>query len=263
MVTTTPTLRKTRDYKRFEIHDHNRDVGNFRFLEQSMRDNGFDPGFPVRCVNSGKKLRITAGHHRFHVAQKLGLPIWYVVSDCDTDLFGAERGNRQWNVQDYTTAYASAGHKGAKAIERYCKNTGIPLGCAIALVGGQSASSGNKAESLKDGSFEIGNMAHANAVADIVLFLTDLGIGFARNNKFVKAISRCLWVPCFDVDTFKRKAKTHLLTLEKCRTIDDYMILIDGIYNRGTRKQSTIALVHEANKIAHERMGLLHNRGSN
>ena len=79
-------LECTDDYGSFELHPFHRNVGSTKKLEQSMTDHGFDPGFPLRCVRGDNgKLVITHGHRRFHVAQKLGLSLWYLVIPPDMD----------------------------------------------------------------------------------------------------------------------------------------------------------------------------------
>lgn len=74
-------LQSTKDYSLFEVHSYNYDAVRTKLLEQSMREHGFDPGLPMRCVRTeSDKLLITHGSHRFHVAYKLGIEVWYIVS---------------------------------------------------------------------------------------------------------------------------------------------------------------------------------------
>ena len=246
---TVPKLEKTRDYSRFLIHNFNRDVKRTKLLEESMGEHGFDPGFPIRCVrNSGKKLRITAGHHRFHVARKMGKEIYYIVSDREIDFFDAERPVRSWDLCDWTTARMREGNKAAEYVLDYHETTGIPLATALALVGGQTDSGGPVAGAMKDGTFRVGDQTHADKVADIVGYLGDLGVPFVTNSRFVSALSQCLRAPCFKMEVFLRKAKAHLGCFERCRNVEGYMDLIESVYNHGTPRSKKVPLVFEARK---------------
>ena len=70
-----------------------------------MDEHGFDEGLPIRCIRNGNgKLKITHGHHRFHVARKKGLPVWYIVANNDIPLFESEASAHSWDVRDFTVA---------------------------------------------------------------------------------------------------------------------------------------------------------------
>lgn len=250
-----PELKSTTDYAKFIVHPHNRDISNTKVLEQSMRKYGFDPGLPLRCVpDPSGKLQITHGHHRFQVAKSIGLPIWYVVSSFDIPLFESEVSNHSWSMKDFTTARARAGEEPALEVMKYHKETGIPLSCSISLVGGESAGSGNKSTQLKSGTLKAKKTKHADDVAEIVKFCKSVGFNFATTANFVKALSKCLRVDVFDKDLFMLRVKTHPDTMEPCRTTDQYLDMIEFVYNR-MAKSKKIPLAFLAKEKGLERKG--------
>ena len=226
-------LKSTNNYDAFMVHPHNRDISNTKVLEQSMRRFGFDPGLPIRCIrDTSGKLQITHGQHRFHVARKLGLPVWYIISGYDIPLFDSEVSNHSWSIKDFTTARARAGEAPALEVVKYHEETGMPLSACIALIGGEGAGSGNKRNQLKCGTLKVVKSKHANDVAEVVISCKSMGFKFATTASFVNALSKCLMVKEFDKDLFLLRVKTHPETMEPCRTVDQYIDMIEFVYNR-------------------------------
>jgi len=246
-----PTLRCTKDYSMFEVHPYNRDIRSTRELEKSMRTFGFDEGFPIRCFRNGSKskLKVTHGHHRLHVARKLGISVWFIVARNDIPLFASEASNHQWNVKDFTDARARAGEVPAQAVIAFGEDTGIPLSCSLSLVGGHGASSGKKSRAMKKGTFATGDMQHANAVGSIVKHCRDNGVEFASNSFFVKAVSKALLVDQFDADVFMHKVRTNPGLMVKRRGIEGYLDLVEMVYNNRSKNKIPLAfLASEASR---------------
>lgn len=242
--TNKPTLRCTKDYDLFEPHPYNRDVSRTKVLEESMERFGFDDGLPIRCVRNGNgKLKITHGHHRFHVARKKGLPVWFIVASNDIPLFESEASGHAWNVRDFTVARARAGERAAEAVLQYHEKTGIPLQACISLVGGEGASSGNKSIAMKTGRFKVGDPHHADMIARIVDHCKKHGVAFAAHSYFVAAISKCLFVEEFDAELFLRKVATHSKLMEPRRSLDDYLDLVELIFNRKSKQKVPLAFL--------------------
>jgi ParB-like chromosome segregation protein Spo0J len=86
-----PKLQTTKDYDLFDLNEFNRPLHKDRSLENSMKEYGFMPSSPLQVAkNPNGKLKIIKGHHRFSIARKLGLNIWYVVDGSCTDIFYLE-----------------------------------------------------------------------------------------------------------------------------------------------------------------------------
>ena len=237
----TSKLYSTKDYRLFEPSPHNRDIKKTKMLAESMATYGFDEGFPVRCRPAANgRLSVTHGHHRLHVAESLQLPVWFVVAKKDIPMFESETSNHQWNVTDFVVARARAQEKPALDVLEYQARTGISLTQCISLLGGESAGSSNKTNQIKSGTYKVKKNGHAEDVAHIVLTLKEIGVAFATNNYFVNAISKVLQVPVFDVGTFLHKCKTHKEIMEQRRNVDDFLDLIELVYNRQTPKANQV-----------------------
>ena len=248
----TPKFFSTQNYAMFEQHEYNRDVRKTKVLEMSMQKYGFDHGFPIRCIKSTNagKLLITHGHHRFFVASKLGIPFWVIVAKNDIGLFESESSAHSWTINDFTSARARAGETPANAVMKYHQETGIPMGVCLSLVGGEGASSSNKQDDIKRGTYRVGDMKHANEIAYVVKYLLAAGFDFVQRRDFVTALSKCLLVPEFSAKDFLQRATTHRKHMEQKRSQDAYLELIEMIYNRGRGAKIPLAfMAREASRM--------------
>lgn len=248
-----PTLRVTKDYSLFELHPLNREISRTEVLEESMRDYGFDHGLPIRCIRAESgKLLITHGQHRFYVAKKLGIEVWYIVALQHIPLYPSEASAHSWIIRDYTVARTRDGEEAPAAALEFHQRTGIPLTCAISLVGGEGAGSYNKMKNVKTGTFATGDMKHANAVAAVVKHCEACGVAFAANSNFVRAISLCLLTPGFNDVLFCRKVRAHASFMKPRHGVDEYLDLFELIYNRRNAKKK-MGVAFEAHQAAMRR----------
>ena len=240
-------LKSTKNYELFEMHEFNRSLHNNKILEDSMRNHGFMPSCAIHCVRSaGKKLKVIRGHHRLHYAERLGLPVWYIVDDIHTDLFDLEGSSiAVWSLKDFVGARAKAGDSGAQAILAYRDQTGIDLSSSCSLVGGESASSSNKTKLVRRGTFKIGNMDHAWDVARVVSHCSALGVTFAKKKPFVAALSMALRCVEVDIDILLHRMDQAAGIMIKRATKADYLSELESVYNRGAKKNQ-IPLAHIA-----------------
>jgi len=240
-----PRLQATVDYEKFELCDFNRDVRKTKRLEASMKRHGYIPSYPLHCLRgSNGKLRIKAGHHRFVVARKLGLPVYYVLGDDTATIHELERATVPWSPADYLESYVRSGDKPAyNAVREYHQRTGIPLGLCVGLLAGETANSGNQLRRFKAGRYELAeDLSHAERVADLVQHCTNEGVAFAKQTLFVQAVSRCLRAREFDPKVFKTRVSANPGSLTNCRNLDSMMENIEEVYNHKTQARNRIPL---------------------
>lgn len=233
-------LMSTKDYSRFELCQFNRSVAKTKYLRDSMKEHGFIPAYPIHCTLKGSKLQIKAGHHRFEVAQELGIPVYYVVSNDSASIHELEKATNRWTVQDYLESHVRCGSEDYARLKAYQEETGIPLGMCISMLSGESASSNNKLQAFKDGVFKVSGQEHADQVKQVVLHCKALGIDVNQN--FVAALSRCLRVDEFSVETFLTRASSNRADFKKCRTVNEQMRHFEEIYNYKSHHQNKLAL---------------------
>lgn len=253
-----PKLQNTKDYSIFQPHEFNRPLKEKPELLKSMTEHGFMPSSPLQCVHNGNgKLKVVRGHHRLHYAKQLGLPVWYVIDETVTDIFGLEGGTGQtWTPGEFAEARVNAGDKDCTFLMNFRKKHNLTLGAASSLVGGECAGSHNKARAIKDGSFRVGDMTHANQVVDITDHCREKGIAFATSTAFVSAISMVLHVPEFDAQAFKHRVSLYPSRMGKRGTVDEYLAEIEAAYNYAAKKPLPLAFrAREMSKERHDTFG--------
>lgn len=247
------TLNSTTDYGKFELCQFNRDVKKTKFLRQSMKEHGFIPAYPLHCSKSDRgKLQIKAGHHRFEIAQELGLPVFYVVSDDDATIHELEKATTSWGLSDYLNSFVRCGYGDYAQVKEYHERTGIPLRNCISILAGESAGSDNHAARFRYGQYKVASDNYADQIADLVLFCKEHGIR-SSDSIFVQAISRCVVVDEFSPEIFKTRVRYNAASMKPCRTLQEQIAMIESVYNLRTHEHHKIPLTFLIQKKMNER----------
>lgn len=252
---TPNTLHHTKDYSIFALHPCNRPLRDKPWLEALMKKHGFMPSCPIHVVPNGRgKLKVIRGHHRLDYARRLKLAVYYVIDESNIDLFELEgSSDTLWSAMDHAEARARAGNADYIKMLDFKKKHGLTIAVAAALVGGESAGSGNKLRCLKQGTFlATSDMSHANKVVRITDSCYKAGIKFARTSSFVSAVSLVLHVPEFDSDVFLHRIALVGAQLRKRATSHEYLEEIEAIYNYGA-KSKRAAIAFQAKELARKR----------
>jgi hypothetical protein len=253
-------IQETPNYERFELLPFNRDIRRLKNLEQSFRQHGWIAAYPCHVVENGSgKLRIKAGHHRFVVAKSLGIPIRYIVCRDDANIFELEKTTVHWSMEDYLQGHVRSGKKAYAAVREYKNRTGIPLSVCIGLLGGHTSVS-NFSDKFKAGTFTISQNPLAETVADLVDTCKQVS-EVATFSLFVQALARCVFVPEFDPDRFKKKISVFGSLLVHAATIDQYSKMIETIYNSHAPLKKQLHLAFLADRAARERVATRKQRG--
>lgn len=260
-MSTSNKIMTSRDYDKFIPHEVNRKVNEnstgFKGLLSEMKEHGWLSAYPMHCVRApGGKLKIKGGHHRFRAAQILGIPVKYVVENDNIPIHKLEVvGGGKWQNTSFLYSHARQGIDEYIELQTYIETTGISLPLAASMFFGDTAGSGNWG---KDGKFQMGtfkfkDIKHPYVVGNIVIHLKELGILYSHEQCFTIALSKVVRIPAFSPERFKKKAGQAVHLFEKKRTVQDYLILIEEVYNYKMVAKSKQNIVFQANQIAAER----------
>ena len=246
-----PELQCTKDYDLFEMHEFNRPLHEDRVLLGSMKKYGFLPQWPIACERNGSdKLKVISGHHRLFYAKQLDIPVWYVVHDTNIDICEVEGSRKSaWTMEDHVRARAAAGNPDYIFLLDFIARHHIPLGVAIALVGGESAMSGNMASKIYRGKFCVGDMTHAYNVVEITDYCHECGVSFARSSAFVGAVSSVLRVPEFDTKLFLHRVTQYPATMRKRSSVKECLQEIESLYNYTSKPSQRVPLAFRAIEV--------------
>lgn len=249
------TIKSTSNYDMFLLHEFNRDIGKTGKLEESMKKHGWIGAYPMHVTKDGNKLKIKAGHHRFTVARKLSIPVKYVVCDDSNEvsIHELEAATNNWKLKDYLMSFSRLENKAYKDVLEYHKRTGIGIAQCISLLAGSQASSQNHLHKFKNGQYKLGDPKLALYVADIICRLSSAGITISTSKQFVNAVSRSVFVKGFSCSRFITKALNNASRMTKRANMQQYMELIEEIYNFGAGSKNRLPIVFLANEAAMDR----------
>lgn len=238
---------ESNNYAKFELLEFNRDVNKTRYLEMSMIKHGWIDAYPAHVVRNPKtgKLQIKAGHHRFFVAQKLRIAVKYVECRDEANIHELERATTPWTLKDYLISYVRLGKLDYVRVLRYHEETGINLGACISMLAGTSAGSSNWHKQFKDGTYRLGDPAHAKIVGEIVLYCKKSGFPHACAQLFIEALSKIVWAEGFSPANLKKKMGRYVDHMKKQPSKRAYVEMLDAIYNRGSKTKIPLAFLAE------------------
>lgn len=233
----------TKDYDMFEHSKANRTISQHRKLLALMKKNGFSPADPIHCVRSTEpgKLIVKRGHHRLECAKKLGIELCYVVFEDTTTIAEYEGSHRKWSAKDYIESRARAGDFDYQLALDHSEASGIRVSQVIQMLMNGEANP-SITQKIKNGQFEIRFKEHFHKVESIILYLREMNIPYAKESALVSALSLVCHLEDFDSYTFIQKLKKSMHLLYHAGNKDNFLIMIETIWNHGTKHKIPLKL---------------------
>lgn len=228
-------VRSTKDYSLFELSPDNRQVclSKHRKLEESMQKYGFLRCFPMACYKRGVKWIIKDGQHRFEVARKLGLPVWWIESPEDFDVADTAAGQKSWQAGDYVNRFIRRGLKAYIELKDFCDTHKITVQVGAKLLSG-TVSFGNIVDKFYSGNLVIKDRRWADVVASCYTGLCNLSKS-VKNARLLEACMYAARVPNFDAGRLLSNAERCCDRLRPYSTRDAYLSMLEEIYNFNKR----------------------------
>lgn len=218
----------TKNYDQSYLLEGNRAI-NERHVRDLMMSMSEEEAISPIQVN--EKYAIIDGQHRFRALQELKKPIYYYVVK-GANIRTVQRLNSytaNWKTEDYMNSYAEAGYKdyiqyrGFKEMYKFGNSINILL-----LTG--SIDRATEEKKFKNGEFKIKNIQKA---VDDIMKLEGLSkyISWYKERSWCYAVLRALKVKGFDYEKFLHKYSYQTKALVKCANAEQYLQLIQDIYN--------------------------------
>ena len=240
------------------VHDFQRKINasNVHQITDSIRANGFWSTHPIVWFRHYGKPMIIFGHHRREgaVAAKSGgyaVEMTGVTLLETANLIRAENWGT-WKVRETVELEARLGNPHYMKLMEYV-TAGIAVSAAASMLCGETAGSSNQRKKVKDGSFKVKTTTHADAV--ITLLKKFPGDEIIRKQNFIKALSRCLFVPRFDINTFIKRAALNPGLVVNRSTVVDFTEVIESVYNHASKTPIPVKFL--ADQMARERAAVI------
>lgn len=217
----------TMDYSLFKPIDGNRNINllHINRLKKSMAENYL---FTIIIVN--EKYEIIDGHHRFEVIKELKLPLHYIKRNG----YGLPHvhtynvNTKNWKSTDYLESYCKLGYKDYLIFKDFIDKHDINIQIAMYLLSG--ADSGDMVKTFNSGQFKTKNLKEAEITMD-KLHLCGAYFPQYKMRWFVYAMARLFKKTQFEFTEFLQKLKTQPTALQVCNDVNQYILLIEEIYN--------------------------------
>lgn len=234
-------------YHNFKLHPLNRELNmaKLRKLIASMRKHGYIKAYPLNVYVDKDYYVIKDGHHRFVAAKTLGASFCFVVTDDSATIQEINGPVGQWTTKNYFNSFINQGYEDYIFVKKFMDETDFSLTVAVPLLANQIGSSlNNLSEKIQDGRFKVAlNTTYAGTISYITNFLKSIGVPFYNKNDFVTALSKVMWVKEFDAEKFIKHAKKNKSYFKPQSTADEYIRLIEKIYNTNNPSQLPLAFM--------------------
>lgn len=198
----------------------------------SMKKHGFWKSHPIVWFRHKGKMMILWGHHRCEAAINLGISAWAqeaveLTLEDSIPLIQEENWNT-WKAHETIKREVRLGNKSYEILNHYVQK-GVPYTIAASLLHGESGSSCNQTEKVKMGTFKVKSTALMEKISMVIDVAPENAV--LRNFNFIRALSRCLFVPEFDIKLLMRKIKSYPHLLEARTSVKDSSLVIEKLYN--------------------------------
>lgn len=233
MVKHSNQVHTTTDYFLFNPIEGNRNKNllHINRLKKSMAETYL---FTVIIVN--EKYEIIDGQHRFDVIQELKLPLNYIV--CNgyglNEVHILNQNSKTWTSDDYLDGYCKLGYKDYLKYREFKELYGIGHYECMWLLNGSQLS--NPTQVFFTGDFKIKNYNEACKIIEKIMLVEPYYNEWKRRS-FILAMLQLFKNPNFELTEFLQKLKLQPTALSNCSTTNQYVSLIEEIYNYRRREK--------------------------
>jgi hypothetical protein len=232
-----PIIQTTYNYGQFKQCVGNRDLNesHLRKLKQSMIEN---PLQTFIIVN--ERYEVIDGQHRLKASQELGLPINYIVvygyGVKEVSILNTNHNN--WKKNNYLQTYCDLGYENYIQFQKFQKDfPKLNFSLCLKLMSGLRSNKTQRIDGYKTNSKEFENgqfvVTDLEKAYDLANKIMDIEPYFKRfnDNTFCLAFMSVYQHPNYEHNDMLHKLKVQPNTLSICRSQEQYVGLLEQIYN--------------------------------
>lgn len=221
---------QTKNYATFGIIEGNRVVNESHVKKLKQSISQLDLKIPI-VVN--EKMEVVDGQHRLQARKELGLPVFYIVVN-GLGLRETQRVNsaaKNWNDKDFLNSFVKQNYAHYKTYKKFRETYQFGHTETMNILSGSiGGGNNNQNQDFKEGNFSVSNLDRAIDWAEKIYQVQPFYKGFKRRS-FVGAMIRCFRHEQYDHDEFISKLSYQSSKMVDCTSIDQYLRIIDEIYN--------------------------------
>jgi hypothetical protein len=240
---------ETNDYSMFKTLDGNRDVQK---LHVQRLKKSFSEEYLFSPLIVNEKNEVIDGSHRLQAASELNLPIRFII--CEKyglkEIHRLNTNMKNWKKEDYLEGYCDLKYPEYLKFRNFMRRfPEFGIGSAEIILTQRlfdnkdyqlnyRSKSGAPplARIFEEGNLSIPDYEKSVEIAETLLLFKSVFDKFCER-LFVMTIMGLMKKPQFSISELLAKLKTNPNTLQPCRTITSYRLLIEDIYNYRRREK--------------------------
>jgi hypothetical protein len=230
-------IHSTTEYARLTLNPLNRplDPEHLERLYDAISKRNLLREYPILVDKAGV---ILDGQHRYTVAKELSVPIYYIVATDATieDVPEANGNTKHWTARDWLYAWIQRGNQEYVRLRDFWEaNNWMTLTMARDL-----CHYGDRQGLTRDyvkGRYTCNDLEFANAVARSCLDFKRYYPDFYRESTFVSAVAMLHEHEGYSHKVMMDRLQYQSARLTKQSSIDDYLAVIEPIYNYRSRAE--------------------------
>jgi hypothetical protein len=237
------TVYQTKNYGMFKFRNDNREVNQTRVKQIASRmiESGWLSGSNV-IINS--KNEIIDGQHRVKAAIIAGVPINYIVekkAGFET-IRGLNQDQKNWSLSDYVDGFTKENNEHYIRLKNFMKE--FPhFNITEAMMFLQNGLIRVDRNTFESGGFKTKNVTTGKKWAESITELKPYFEKGYNRSIFVRAMIKIFSKkPEFKMDEFVKKVSLRPGMLYMCGTVDQYVDMIEKIYNHHRRNDEKVNL---------------------
>ena len=201
------------------------------------------PAVPIIVIKQDKKLLVLDGQHRLTAAKRLNVPIFYIASEDITldDIPTLNKVRTPWTLLDFVNHYVACGNVDYEiALKFMTDHPHLSLNFCVASLTSR-AEDGTVLKLIKNGTFKVTTFERAEYISGCILDFKKY-FKYYNNRYFTRAISFLIRKTPYDHKIMMDKLDYESTRLVRCLTVDDYLKLLEEIYNYKNSPKNFVTL---------------------
>lgn len=227
---------KTSDYSLFKFLDDNRDL-NMLHVQRLVKS--FEHKHLICPIIVNEKMEVIDGQHRLEASKAAGVPIFYIVvpgySIQEVQILNVNQKN--WTSIDFLHMYCERGKKAYLQLREFMDYfPDFKIRVSIRLLEGPKdvteELNGKRvhAKRFEEGRFVVKDLGKAYQNAKRISEFKPFFDGYATD-QFVGAALKLLGNKKYSHKEMIHKLGSSSISLRKCQTVEEYLLLLEKIYN--------------------------------
>jgi len=228
----------TNDYDMFQTIEGNREINKLHV--KRLKDSISEKYITVPIIVN-EKNQIIDGQHRFQSAKELEKPVYYIkVNGLGLkDVHRLNTNTKNWTADAYLDGYCRLGFQDYIMYREFKNKYGFGHNETNAILSNKQRMGGSKNQAFKDGVFHIVDYNQAVKNAEKITMVKQYYDGY-RRRAFVYAMLDLFQNPNYNHAEFLNKLSFQSRSLVDCTDVQQYLTLIEEIYNYKRNKQNRV-----------------------